>query len=97
MSNSRFNLSPLPPLGAFLVARAQGNDELQAALDDGLADYTEGAEVILRALRALLDIWLEEGQQGQHEVNQFLEPYKWLAITDHLEAVQTFRNLLDHD
>ena len=97
MSNSRFNLSPLPPLGAFLVTRAQDNDELQAALDDGLANYTEGAEVVLKALRALLDQWLEEGQQEQYRVDQFLEPYKWLAITDHLEAVQTFRNLLSQD
>lgn len=97
MSNSRFNLSPLPPLGAFLVVRAQDNDELQAALDDGLADYREGTEVILTALRALLDQWLEEGQQVQYGVDQFLEPYKWLAITDHLEAVQVFRNLLGAD
>ena len=97
MSNSRFNLSTLPPLGAFLVERAQHNDELQAALDDGLADYTEGAEVILTALRALLDAYLEEGQQLQFRTNEFTDPYKWLAITDQLEVVQTFRSLLGGD
>lgn len=94
MPDSRFTLSPLPPLGAFLVERAQRNEELQAALDDGLEDYTQGATVVLTALKALLDEWLEEGQQGQREVNQFTEPYKWLAIAEHLAAVQTFRNLL---
>ncbi|MBF9239467.1 hypothetical protein I2I05_18890 [Hymenobacter sp. BT683] len=97
MPNTRFRLSTLPALAGFLVQRAQGNAQLQAALDDGLADYEEGAQVMLTALRALLDEYLEEGQQLLFQTNQFAEPYKWLAMTDQLEVVQTFRNLLGED
>jgi len=97
MTLSRFSLSSLPQLAPFLVQRAQINEELQAALDDGLEDYTEGAEVMLTALRALLDEYLYEGQQQLFETNQGLEPFKWLAISDQLEAVQTFRDLLGQD
>ena len=79
------------------MQRAQQNEQLQAALDDGLADYTEGAEVVLTALRALLDEWLHEGQQALFEIDQFGDAYKWLAMTDQLEVVQTFRNLLGED
>ncbi len=94
MSTTRFNLSALPALADFLVQRAQTNDTLQSALDDGLEDYTQGAEVILDALRALLDEWLEEGQQALYEANEFAEPFKYLAISDQLAAVQAFRDLL---
>ncbi|MBO2007557.1 hypothetical protein [Hymenobacter negativus] len=94
MSLSRFTLSVLPQLAPFLVQRAQANEALQAALDDGLEDYTEGAEVMLTALRALLDEYLHEGQQQLFETNQALEPFTWLAISDQLEAVQAFRDLL---
>ncbi|WP_210521909.1 hypothetical protein [Hymenobacter terricola] len=97
MSTSRFALSPLPALATFLVQRAQGNEQLQAALDDGLEDYMEGAEVMLTALRALLDEWLSDGQEVLFTTNEFTEPYKWLAIADQLEVVQTFRNLLGED
>jgi hypothetical protein len=97
MTLSRFSLSSLPQLAPFLVQRAQANEELQAALDDGLEDYTEGAEVILIALRALLNEYLHEGQQLLYETNQSLEPFKWLAISDQLEAVQTFRDLLGEE
>jgi hypothetical protein len=94
MTLARYSLSSLPPLAPFLVRRAQANEELQAALDDGLADYTEGAEVMLTALRALLDEYLSEGQQQLCETSQALEPFKWLATADQLAAVQTFRDLL---
>lgn len=97
MATSRFALSPLPALPGFLVQRAQFNEQLQAALDDGLDDYTEGAEVMLTALRALLDEWLSEGGETLYNTNQFTEPYMWLAISDQLEVVQTFRNLLGED
>jgi hypothetical protein len=97
MITSRFSLSSLPQLAPFLVQRAQTNEELQTALDDGLADYTEGAEVMLTALRALLDEYLHEGRQQLVETNQGLEPFKWLAISDQLEAVQAFRDLLGED
>ncbi|UOQ96618.1 hypothetical protein MUN81_15385 [Hymenobacter sp. 5317J-9] len=97
MPLTRFRLSTLPALAPFLVQRAQTNEPLQAALDDGLADYTEGAEVMLTALRALLDEWLHEGQQTLFEVDEFADPYKWLAMSDQLEVVQTFRNLLGED
>ena len=97
MTLSRFSLSSLPQLAPFLVQRAQQNEELQAALDDGLEDYTEGAQVMLTALRALLDEYLHEGQHLLFETNQGLEPFKWLAISDQLEAVQTFRDLLGED
>ena len=97
MTLSRFSLSSLPPLAPFLVQRAQQNEELQAALDDGLEDYTEGAEVILTALRVLLNEYLHEGQQLLVETNQGMEPFKWLAMSDQLEAVQLFRDLLGED
>ena len=97
MALSHFTLASLPSLAPFLVQRAQTNEQLQAALDDGLEDYTEGAEVMLTALRALLNEYLQEGQHQLFETNQALEPYKWLAIADQLEAVQTFRDLLGED
>lgn len=94
MALDHLRLSPLPAVAAFLVQRAQSNQQLQDALDDGLDDYTQGAEVIVTALRDLLDEWLEEGRQQSYEVNQGTEPFKWLAISDHLEIVQQFRDLL---
>ena len=94
MALDHIRLSPLPDVAAFLVQRAQGNDELQAALDDGLDDYTQGAEVVLTALRDLLDAWLNEGQETLLNTSQGAEPFKWLAISDHLEIVQQFRQLL---
>jgi hypothetical protein len=97
MALTRFRLSTLPDLAPFLVQRAQANEQLQAALDDGLADYTEGAEVMLTALRALLDEWLHEGQQALFETDEFGEPYKWLAMNDQMEVVATFRQLLGED
>ena len=97
MPLTRFRLSPLPKLATFLVQRAQQNEVLQAALDDGFEDYSEGAEVMLSALRALLDEYLDEGQDVMRHTDEFGEPYKWLAIADQLEVVQTFRNLLGED
>lgn len=94
MALDHIRLSPLPDVAAFLVQRAQVHQPLQDALDDGLEDYTEGAEVILTALRALLDEWLEEGRQQSYEVNKDAEPFKWLALSDHLEIVEQFRQLL---
>ena len=94
MPITRFRLSPLPPVAAFLVQRAQTHQPLQDALDDGLEDYEQGAEVIVEALRALLDAWLAEGEEQLLRVNEFTEPFKWLAMTDHLEVVQGFRQLL---
>ena len=76
MSDSRFNLSTLPPLGAFLVERTGGNKRM------------------LTVMRELLDAYLEEGQQLQFQTDEFADPYQWLAITDQLEVVQTFRNIL---
>jgi hypothetical protein len=94
MSTTFFRLSPLPYLPSFLIQRAQTNEELQAALDDGLEDYTEGAKVILTALRDLLDDWLNEAREELYNTNQFTDAYKWLAINDHIAVVQAFRDLL---
>jgi hypothetical protein len=94
MTLAHLRLSPLPAVAAFLVQRAQRHEPLQAALDDGLADYTQGAEVILEALRALLDEGLQEGQQVLDETNPFADPFQVLAVTDHLQVVQAFRELL---
>jgi len=91
---TRLRLSPLPEVAAFLVQRAQQNHELQDALDDGLENYTQGAEVIMKALAVLLDEWLEEGALVLHNTDQFTDPHAWLAISDHLEVVQQFRELL---
>ncbi|MGI4871235.1 MAG: hypothetical protein ACRYFX_08665 [Janthinobacterium lividum] len=89
-TDARFRLSPLPEVAAFLVERAQGHEPLQ----DAIVDEEVDAEVVLEALRMLLDTWLEEGRELHYQVDQFTEPYTWLAISDHLEAVQTFRDLL---
>ena len=64
------------------------------ALDDGLEDYTQGAEVVVKALCALLDEWLNEGHEVLHNTDQMGNPYVWLAIKDHLEVIEAFRRLL---
>lgn len=42
----------------------------------------------------LLDEWLREGDELLPRLNKDLDPYTWLATSDHLEVVQTFRELV---
>ncbi len=61
---------------------------------DKLLEHPLGARVLLLTLRFQLDAWLEEGQERLLCINQGAEPFEWLATSDHLEVVQTFRALL---
>jgi hypothetical protein len=94
MSVNPYRLSPLPAVADFLLERAPHNEDLQAALDDGLEDYAEGGEVIMKALRAGLDEWLDEASYQLRGTNEFTQPFVWLAGSAHIEAVQAFRDLL---
>lgn len=61
---------------------------------DKLLEHPLGARVLLLTIRFRLDEWLEEGQERLQCINQGAEPFEWLATSDHLEVVQTFRELL---
>lgn len=107
--DTRFRLSRLQPLAHYLVQGADIDsglaDSLEAELPpkeadkllkllDKLLQEPRGAEVLLLTMRYLLDEWLAEGNGSLHRINQDLEPFPWLATSDHLEVVQTFRRLL---
>lgn len=61
---------------------------------DKLLENPLGARVLLLTMRFRLDEWLEEGQEQLQRTNRDTEPFDWLATSDHLELVQTFRELL---
>lgn len=65
-----------------------------AKLLDKLLQEPRGAQVLALALTYLLDEWLREGVNTLSGINKGLDPYAWLATSDHLEVVQTFRELL---
>ena len=60
---------------------------------DKLLQEPRGTQVLL-ALTYLLDEWLREGADQLSCLNRDVDPYAWLATSDHLEVVQTFRELL---
>jgi hypothetical protein len=61
---------------------------------DKLLEHPLGAQVLLLTMRFRLDEWLEAGEKQLQRTNQDIEPFDWLATNDHLEVVQTFRELL---
>jgi hypothetical protein len=105
----RFGLSRLQPLDQYLVQGVDIDsglaDELEAALPlkqadklvkllDKLLQEPLGAQVLLLTMNYLLDEWLREGDDKLSCIKQDLDPYAWLATSDHLEVVQTFHGLL---
>ena len=104
-----FLLSKLQPLAPYLAQGADIDsgllDVLQDALPEKQADNLaklldkllqepRGAQVLMLAMTYLLDEWLREGADTLSCINKDLDPYAWLATSDHLEVVQTFRELL---
>jgi hypothetical protein len=65
-----------------------------AKLLDKLLQEPRGAQVLVLTMTYLLDEWLREGDDKLACINKDLDPYTWLATSDHLEVVQTFRELL---
>lgn len=102
-------LSRLQPLAHYLAQGADIDsglmDVLQEALPEKQADKLaklldkllqepRGAQVLVLTMTYLLDEWLREGEDKLSVINKDLDPYTWLATSDHLEVVQTFRELL---
>jgi hypothetical protein len=102
-------LSRLEPLHAYLAKGADIDSELMEALEaalpkkqvdklvkllDKLLQEPQGAQVLVLTMTYLLDEWLKAGDDRLLRINKDLDPYTWLATSDHLEVVQTFRELL---
>jgi hypothetical protein len=107
--DTRFRLSRLQPLAQYLAQGADIDSGLADALEaelppkeadkllkllDKLLQEPRGAEVLLLTMGYLLDEWMAESSGVLHRINQDLEPFPWLASSDHLEVVKTFRRLL---
>lgn len=65
-----------------------------AKLLDKLLQEPRGAQVLALTMTYLLDEWLREGGDRLSRINKDLDPFIWLACRDHLDVVQTFRELL---
>lgn len=65
-----------------------------AKLLDKLLQEPQGARALVLTMTYLLDEWLREGDDTLTRINKDLDPYTWLATSDHLEVVQTFRELV---
>lgn len=102
-------LSRLPPLAPYLGQGADIDSELLEALEealpakqvdklvkllDKLLQEPLGARVLVLTVTYLLDEWLREGDDQLSRISKELDPYTWLATSDHMEVVQTFRELL---
>ncbi len=102
-------LSRLQPLAQYLAQGADIDSGLADALEaelppnqadklvkllDKLLQEPLGAQVLVRIMTYLLDEWLKEGDGRLLRINKDLDPYTWLATSDHLEVVQSFRQLL---
>ena len=102
-------LSRLQPLAQYIAQGADIDsgllDVLEEALPEKQADKLaklldkllqepNGARVLVLTIGYLLDEWLREGGDTLSRLNKDLDPYAWLATSDHLEVVQTFRELL---
>jgi hypothetical protein len=107
--DSRFQLSRLQPLAAYLAQGGDLDgglaDVLEAELPpkqvdrlvkllDKLLQEPRGAQVLALTMAYLLGEWLREGEDALSCLNKDLDPYAWLATSDHLEVVQAFRELL---
>ncbi len=106
---STLSLSRLHPLASYLARGVDIDSGLLEVLEevlppkkldgvvhllDKLLEHPLGAQVLLLTFSFQLDTWLEEGQERLQRINQGTEPFDWLATSDHLELVQTFRELL---
>jgi hypothetical protein len=102
-------LSRLEPLKPYLAQGIDIDSGLLDALEDvlppkkvdavvklldKLLQHPLGAQVLLLTMRFRLDEWLEAGEKQLQRTNRDTEPFAWLASSDHLEVVQTFRELL---
>lgn len=102
-------LSRLQPVSRYLAQGADIDSGLADALEaelppkqadklikllDKLLQEPRGAQVLALTMTYLLDEWLKEGEERLQCLNKELDPYTWLATSDHLEVVQTFRQLL---
>lgn len=107
--DTRFQLSRLQPLAQYLSQGADIDsglaDALQEAIPskevdklakllDKLLQEPRGAQALVVTMSYLLDEWLREGDDQLSCLSKDLDPYAWLATSDHLEVVQTFRELL---
>jgi hypothetical protein len=105
----QFRLSRLESLSQYLAQGADIDSGLADALEaelppkqvdkllkllDKLLQEPLGAQVLALTMTYLLDEWLREGDDTLSRINKDLDPYTWLATSDHLEVVQTFRQLL---
>jgi hypothetical protein len=105
----QFRLSRLESLSQYLAQGADIDSGLMEALVealppkqvdnlakllDKLLQEPRGAEVLALTMAYLLDEWLKESGDVLSRINKDLDPYTWLATSDHLEVVQTFRQLL---
>jgi hypothetical protein len=105
----QFRLSRLESLAQHLARGADIDSGLAEALEealppkkadkllkllDKLLQEPLGGQVLALTMTYLLDEWLKESGDVLSRVNQELDPYAWLATSDHLEVVQTFRQLL---
>ena len=59
-------------------------------LDEFLAEQG----VRLQDLRAALENWVDEAQTTLRHLDEMADPHTYLAGSDHLAAVETFRDLL---
>ncbi len=102
-------LSRLQPLAQYMVQGVDIDSGLLEALEevipakeadklakllDKLLQEPRGAQALVLTMTYLLDEWLREGDDKLSRINKDLDPYAWLATSDHLEVVQTFRELL---
>jgi len=107
--DTRFRLSRLQPLDQYLAQSISIDaglaDELEAMLPpkqadklvkllDNLLQQPRGAQVLALTLTYLIQEWVKESDEVLSSINRDLDPYTWLATNDHLEVVQTFRQLL---
>jgi len=101
--------SRLEPLAPYLAQGISIDSELMEVLEDllppkkidavvklldKLLENPLGARVLLLTMRFRLDEWLEASEERLQRINRDLEPFEWLATSDHLEVAQTFRELL---
>lgn len=102
-------LSRLQPLAQYLAQGADIDSGLMEALEavipakqldklakllDKLLQEPGGAKVLALTMTYLLDEWIRVGDKALERINRDTDPYTWLATSDHLEVVQTFRELL---
>jgi hypothetical protein len=91
---TRLALSPLPPMSSWLVEHGVRDEDLTEAVDNA-DSYAEVAPAVVDALGRALDEWLEYSNTKRYEKDAFTEPYVYLAMTEHIEVVQAFRDLLN--